>query len=349
MKFKFTKILIVVLIPAFILGTVGVFRLTSIDIEPRPTSEPTVTMATEGFAVEIPATFKPYLLTYALYWDDGRLIFEEKQGQSKALGDFWASQNIIEINGHVAAWVLELPPESLPGIDQRLGEPLLLEVQVSEKGYLRFYEIIPADALNWDSVVDGTAEKYNSRRAKFLNRVETLLSHYTWGELAEPQTGQYKTANGFITKTGQENFTFSIAQAHFTDDTRHMNLKIDARLSYYDWGGLQLCKADRLTRVWDQFHLTSTSLGRTNCQEIEVGGRQGYELISMKGLGSPQPGSDYTLEWQEDWTKSDTRNYLLNIYLTSPLDQSKSDPPEEVLGQWRAILKSLQALKPEVI
>ena len=374
---KRKKMLALALAVFFVLAAVavaGAFRLTTIDIEPRAASGPVETFVTEAFKVDLPAGFKPYLITYALYWPDGRIIFEEMavrwplksatshlrdleartsgaggreagaSAESPAAAEPSWLEDLSAVMGRPAVLVLENSPGSGDREDAAVdsGRPLVMEVRAGD-GWLRFFEALASDAPNWNPAVEGEPERYQFRREQFVSRVKEFLDHYVWIGTQDysPGEGVYRTRYGVVSKGGDESFVFSVALARFIDDDRRMGLNIDARQGYYDWGGLQLCEADRLTRIVDQLNLTGTSLARTNCFQIPVGGRSGYERIVYEGLGSPGPGSAYTLDWQEDWTKTRIGNFLISFHLTSPSGGNVSDSPETVLGQWRAMLNSV--------
>ena len=375
MKRKTFKILLAAAVVPAALATVLAMRLTAIPIEPQSSSAPVATFATEAFKVDLPAGFKPYLITYALYWPDGRIVFEEmavKWPLKSVTGQIWEVESrarpasagggepetpavteparytdLTEIMGCPAALVSEAaasPDPDGPAVNR--GLPLILEVQVGE-GWLRFFEALATDARNWNPETEGTPERYEARREKFIGRVRNFLSHYTWtgpGEVfgGEQVEGLYRTRCGTVFKNGDEDFIFSIALARFIDDERRLGLNIDTRLGYYDWGGLQLCEADRLTRIADQINLTDSFLARTNCRQFPVGGRMGYEMVVSEGLGALKPGGSYLLDWQEDWTKTWIGSFLISFHLTSSSGGQSADSPEVVVGQWRAMLESVR-------
>lgn len=354
------------------LGTAAAFRLTAIDVRPQAPAGPVATFATEAFAVDLPAGFKPYLITYALYWPDGRIVFEEMavkwplKSATSRIEEVEARPRRSRDNGDQAAppavsdpaWLEDLSPVmGCPAalvLDQSAAGsqpgspagslPLVMEVQVGE-GWLRFFEAAGTDARHWNPALAG--ERYPARRDQFVSRVKAFLEHYVWTGLQTPPLGTdgpgiYKTRYGLIHKSGNDDFVYSIALARFIDDDRRMGLNIDARLGYYDWGGLQLCEADRLTRIADQIALTDSFLARTNCRRVEVGGRPGYEMIVSEGLGALKPGGSYLLDWQEDWTTTRVGSFLLSFHLTSPNGGALPDSPEVVVGQWRAMLESVR-------
>ena len=375
MKRKILKPLFAVAVVLAGLATAGALRLTAIPIEPQASSAPVTAFATEAFKVDLPASFKPYLITYALYWPDGRIVFEEMtvkwplksvtsrmrevesrvplvtpgegEPEPPAVTEPAWYTDLSEVMGCPAALVSEAAPAAgEDGTVVNRGLPLILEVQVGE-GWLRFFEAIATDARNWNQAVEGTPERYRARQEKFVGRVRDFLGHYTWTgaqamPLGQDGPGTYKTRYGLIHKDGTEDFVYSIALARFIDDERRMGLNIDTRLGYYDWGGLQLCEADRLTRLADQINLTDSFLARTNCRQFPVGGRMGYEMIVSQGLGSLKPGGSYLLDWQEDWTKTWIGSFLISFHLTSPSGGKSPDSPEVVVGQWRAMLESVR-------
>ncbi|MDL2259751.1 hypothetical protein LJB99_02595 [Deltaproteobacteria bacterium OttesenSCG-928-K17] len=112
---------------------------------------------------------------------------------------------------------------------------------------------------------------------------------------------------------------------------------------------VKICGREKFERVLQQLKAPDSGV-RSNCQERTVGGRKGYELILLDGYSFDEESS-YRLFWEPFGRESDERSELrLSFKMNSPLRGKKDgdivQPPDEVIGRWRAMLGTVRFFEP---